>query len=394
MKWFNHTLFSVPVFPVLPVSVLVISVLAYPAPEAVAQTAPSAAELAEINNAIALVQQRIQETSSERSEVQTDLFNTEQVIAGIVRRINGINADIAREEQSLRTLQSRSRELQASKSQQQEVIAQYMRSAYQTGREEYLKLLLNQKDIIQASRSLRYYQYFSQARTEKIATYNATLLEIDGLEIEFQQATERLQLSLANLGVQESEQEARLRIRQNSLDELDIVLLQSDSELAMLQQERDEMELLIEQLTSSLSNLSLGSQQLAFAELKGQLPWPNEGPHLNSFGAKYELGDLNWQGVTIAADEGDDVKAIHHGRVIFADWFANSGLLLIIDHGDGYMSLYAHNQLLFKEVGDWVSSGELIAAVGNTGGQRQSGVYFEVRHNGRSEDPLSWCRKL
>jgi septal ring factor EnvC (AmiA/AmiB activator) len=95
--------------------------------------------------------------------------------------------------------------------------------------------------------------------------------------------------------------------------------------------------------------------------------------------------------VTIAAGNGTDVRAIHHGRVVFSNWFSSSGLLLIIDHGDGYMSLYAHNQALFRDVGEWVNSGEIIAAVGNTGGQGEPGLYFEIRHNGSSENPSAWC---
>ncbi len=118
--------------------------------------------------------------------------------------------------------------------------------------------------------------------------------------------------------------------------------------------------------------------------------WPLDGSIVQKFGSRHTLGDLTWEGVTISGNAGADIKAVHHGRVVFADWFSTSGLLLIIDHGDGYMSLYAHNQDLFKTVGEWVAAGEVIAAVGNTGGNRDYGLYFEIRHNGKAENPTLW----
>jgi septal ring factor EnvC (AmiA/AmiB activator) len=150
------------------------------------------------------------------------------------------------------------------------------------------------------------------------------------------------------------------------------------------------MERLIEELQLSIANLSLEGQQHTFQNLKGNLIWPVKGAVINSWGSNYGLGDLNWQGITISAENGSDVRAVHHGRVVFADWFSSSGLLLIIDHGGGYMSLYAHNKALFRDVGEWVNSGDIIASVGNTGGQQEYGLYFEIRYNGESENPSGW----
>ncbi len=112
------------------------------------------------------------------------------------------------------------------------------------------------------------------------------------------------------------------------------------------------------------------------------------------FGQRHQLGDLNSQGIVIAVPEGAPVRAVHHGRVVFADWLASAGLLLIIDHGGGYMSLYAQNQNLFKSVGEWVNAGEGIASAGDTGGQREPGLYFEIRRDGRAQDPIPWLSPL
>ncbi|MDC3332982.1 peptidoglycan DD-metalloendopeptidase family protein, partial [bacterium] len=123
------------------------------------------------------------------------------------------------------------------------------------------------------------------------------------------------------------------------------------------------------------------------------MPWPTAGKLANSFGSKRNGTTLRWQGVNINARQGSDVKAIHYGRVVFADWFRGSGLLVIIDHGDGYMSLYGHNQSLLKSPGEWVIPGESIATVGNSGGQKSAGLYFEIRKNGKPTDPKRWCKR-
>ncbi|MEX2366191.1 MAG: peptidoglycan DD-metalloendopeptidase family protein, partial [Pseudohongiellaceae bacterium] len=280
---------------------------------------------------------------------------------------------------------------EARKNDQQNLVGQYILGAYQAGREEYLKLLLNQQSIDQSARTLRYYDYFNRARSERIAAYNATLADLRLVQEDIRLSTAALLNDRQQLGERLDELESGQLQRRSLLQELDQELASSGSELEHLLQELAAMELLIEELNRSIANLSLGEQQQAFEQMKGRLPWPAAGPLLNAFGARHDLGDLNWQGVTIAADEGEDVRAIHHGRVVFADWFSSSGLLLIIDHGGGYMSLYAHNQMLYHEVGDWVSSGEAVAAAGNTGGRRETGVYFEIRQNGRSVDPVAWC---
>ena len=123
------------------------------------------------------------------------------------------------------------------------------------------------------------------------------------------------------------------------------------------------------------------------------MPWPAGNKLIKKFGNAKIDGKITWEGILISAKAGTSVEAIHHGRVVFSDYLRGHGLLVIVDHGDGYMSLYAHNQSLLKETGDWVSSGETISRVGNTGGQAQAGLYFEIRHQGKPTDPIKWCRR-
>ena len=355
------------------------------------QEEPSEEALAALNAAIKDVQTEISQRNLERTAVYQSLQESERTLAALNADITGLERDIADNETRLAELAVQGDELQARKAAQQDLIKQYVRSAYQGGRQEYFKLLLNQEDPAQVSRVLGYYRYFSNARSKAVGEFNATLDEIRAVAARVGETTAALDSQRRDLASQRENLQAGQRRRQSLLDDLDVMLSTSARKLEALQAERDEMQLLVEELRRSISNLSLGDQQQPFAGLKGRLPWPAEGRLRNGWGGKVGLGDLSWEGVTIAADMGSDVRAVHHGRVVFSDWFSSSGLLMIIDHGDGYMSLYAHNQALFKDVGEWVSSGEVIAAVGNTGGQGEPGLYFEIRHNGSSENPSAWC---
>lgn len=257
------------------------------------------------------------------------------------------------------------------------------------GNQESIKLLLNQTDPGETSRLLRYYQYFGAARAERIREFNTMLQQLAQTRRDIAEGSLALAQQQAELLQRQSELDGHRDERQNKLALLEAELKAGAGKLNDLEQQRVEMQLLLEELRSTSKATSNGT---AFAANKGKLEWPVEGRISHGFGSRYDLGDLSYQGVILAARAGSAVKAVHGGRVVFADWFGNSGLLLIIDHGDGYMSLYAHNQQLFKTVGARVEGGEQIAAVGNTGGQSEYGLYFEIRHEGKAENPAQWCK--
>ncbi|MEX1033351.1 MAG: peptidoglycan DD-metalloendopeptidase family protein [Cellvibrionaceae bacterium] len=164
-----------------------------------------------------------------------------------------------------------------------------------------------------------------------------------------------------------------------------------DQELQQLARDRQYIEQLMTEIVATVGHQNTFNSDAPFAELRGKLPWPAEGQIAHSFGSERVAGKMKWDGVLIRASEGEPVKAIHHGRVVFADYLRGHGLLIIVDHGEGYMSLYAHNQTLKKAVGNWVEAGEVIASVGSSGGQRQAGLYFEIRQHGRPTNPGTWC---
>ena len=156
-----------------------------------------------------------------------------------------------------------------------------------------------------------------------------------------------------------------------------------------------QLERVLNVITESMPEiLTEPGEHKAFASLKGKLYWPALGTVRALFGKPRKVAKIKWNGVIIKARRGNNVRAISHGRVAYADWLRGYGLLIIIDHGDGYMSLYGHNEDIRKETGDWVEEGEIIGSVGNTGGQAKTGLYFEIRHNGKPTNPKIWCRKV
>lgn len=356
-----------------------------------AQTEADPAELERINAAIVRVQAELAERRSERSTVATDIEAAEKGILDNQRQVDAVRLELEELQQELQELRARQQALDTATVAQRELIGTYARSAWMSGNEEYLKLVLNQEDPRMSARMLRYYGYLSTARAEKLTAFQTTLDEVARIAADIEAAAVALEQQQQTLTARQLSLSAGQQQRQQLLASLDADLAAQGAQLDRLELDKVEIELLLQELQSSVDELSLDEEQEPFADRKGQLPWPLDGPHINGFGERHTLGDLTWEGVTIGTSAGEDVRAIHHGRVVFAGWFTTSGLLLIIDHGGGYMSLYAHNQELYKAVGEWVAAGDVIAAAGNTGGQREASLYFEIRRNGRAENPDFWC---
>ena len=344
-------------------------------------------------NTIATVRQELEQTRADRSSVYVEIESSEKAIADVEAKIAAINIRLATAQNELASLQDEAAELELARSRQQAILMQYLVNAWQSARLEKLQLLLNQQNLRKTARMLQFYNYFSEARAERIAAFTLTLQQLAELSSSIEVTTAMLDQEYQALSVQESVLEAQQSERRQVLDTLDIALAEGNNQIQQLEFEKIELELLLEELQRAVTDLTPDGANLPFADMKGSLNWPVDGPVSNNFGSSHELGDLTWEGITISAQPGSPIKAIHPGRVVFSDWFGNSGLLLIIDHGDGYMSLYAHNQALMKTVGDWVAAGETIAATGNTGGQREAALYFEIRRNGTAINPVEWLGK-
>jgi len=300
-------------------------------------------------------------------------------LADTSRQLGALRADAQRHRADLRT--------------QRTTLAGQLRAAYAMGRREYIKLLLNQEDVATAGRIVAYYDYFNRARVKRIDAIADTLQKLQTVEQAIVHKTEELEELRTEQSARKRELEAGRKARGAILAKLDREIRDDTQRLQRLVDDERRLNQLLEGLQPLLSDLpsELGDRQ-PFPKLKGALAWPSGGRLLARYGAPRKLGKLKWSGVLIGAREGEGVHAIYHGRVAFADWLRGFGLLLIIDHGDGYMSLYGQNQSLHKNVGDWVEAGDVIARVGSSGGARRTGLYFEIRHNGKPTNPATWCK--
>ena len=330
---------------------------------------------------------------NQRSELQNSLQKSEVEIGNIQKKVQRIKQTLGDEQAELKSLQQNRQTLNQSRQQQQKLIEQQILAAYQIGQQKKLKVLLNQEQPDKLNRALIYYDYFNQARSEQIADYINVIDDLNQLEPQITAKTVSLAQAKALLDKEHQSLLARQQSREQNLAKINSSIKNKDQQLLQMNSDREELERLLAAVEQSLANIAIPSDYNPFTSQKGKLPWPTQGRHGNLFGGSRNNSSTRWQGINILASEGSQVQAIHHGRIVFADWFRGSGLLVIVDHGDGYMSLYAHNQSLFKQTGDWVSSGETIATVGNTGGQKLAGLYFEIRHNGKPTDPLQWCKK-
>ena len=270
-------------------------------------------------------------------------------------------------------------------------LAQQMRAAYMIGREEPLKLLLNQEDPARAGRMFAYYSYFGRARAGVIVAIDADIRRLADLDAQLAAAEQRLD-ALQSATAAEMRQLESARAQRDAA----LVAIKADSRnsarvLQRLQAQQTALTALLRDLNRALEPFP-GDAAGAFGGLRGQLAWPVGGRLAARFG-QVRAGGLKWDGLLIDTQRGADVRAVYRGRVIYADWLPGLGLLTIIDHGDGYLSLYGHNDRLYRSVGDTVSAGEVIAASGDSGGSSRPQLYFEIRKGSRPVDPGPWFRR-
>ncbi len=324
------------------------------------------------------------------------LASAEREIGSSQRKIKATTLQLDALQQKLVRLERQNKQLSANKVQQQQQVAQAIREAYQHGTQNRIKLILNQEDPASVARLLTYYDYFNKARHAEIELYVKTLQELRELKSQ----AHATQLALQSNLTRQNEQQAALKIskqqRNTALAKINDSIKAKSAQLAELTAERRKLAALVAEVAKQMAALDIETMDQTdgqtFSTRKGRMGWPTAGRIRHNYGARKAGSQLSWQGVLLGAEAGADVQAVHHGRIVFADWFGGSGLLVIVDHGNGYMSLYAHNQSILKAAGEWVSTGETIATVGQSGGKREPSLYFEIRKSGKPIDPSVWCR--
>ncbi|MBK1717436.1 murein hydrolase activator EnvC family protein [Thiocystis violacea] len=290
-------------------------------------------------------------------------------------------------------LRSRQAEEQEALGKEIELLSELLRTAYVMGRADRLRLLLNQEDPTQASRVMSYFAFFNRERMNRIQAVQERAERLDTLARNAEEEAHRLAELAKSQETTRRRLEAAREHRGRVLRQLESTIASRAQTLEGLKRDAESLRLLIEHLRQRAQiRAELDIQRDSFATLKGRLAWPIvENRVLAAFGTRKEDSDIDWDGVLLAAREGEEVRAVKDGRVVHADWLRGFGLLIVLDHGDGYMTLYGHNEALLREVGEWVSTGDAIALSGNSGGRDKAVLYFAIRHNGRPQDPATWC---
>ncbi len=352
-------------------------------------------ELQQLKVKIKSLRSELDEVRTLHDKVRQELRATEISISKRVKNLNQLKRKLRRQNKRLRQLQIQRRELKKDLATQRDLLGQQVRTAYTIGKQEYLKLLLNQENPNAIGRVLTYYEYFNQARSERIDTSTKTLRSLAQVKKRIRKENKTLQNLKRQQLAEKKNLEAGYQARAIVIAKLSKDIESKDGVLRQMLTNEKQLERVLNVITESMPEiLTEPGKHQAFATLKGKLYWPALGTVKNLFGKPRKTVKVKWNGVLIKARQGNNVRAISHGRVAYADWLRGYGLLIIIDHGDGYMSLYGHNENIRKETGDWVDEGEIIGSVGNTGGQAKAGLYFEIRKNGKPTNPKIWCRKV
>lgn len=358
------------------------------------ERATKEAELEQLRQRITGLQRELERERGRYDALRKELRRSERQIGSLSRKLKKLDVELLTRQQRMADLRKRAAELHQQVASQRHYLAGQIRTSYTIGRQEYLKILLNQENPATVGRVVTYYDYLNRARAERIEALGNALRELEEVRTELAAETQRLSDLRAQQAKEKQGLEATRSERASVLRQLKAQLEDKDLQLIGMQRDEQELKRLIHALSKALDDIPAEpGNRKPFGTLKGKLKWPTKGPLLASYGSPRSLGKLSWQGVSIGASSGQEVRAVSHGRVAFADWLRGYGLLIIIDHGEGYMSLYGHNQSLYKETGDWVETGEVIATVGDSGGQEKSALYFEIRKDGQPTDPVRWCRR-
>jgi septal ring factor EnvC (AmiA/AmiB activator) len=345
-------------------------------------------ELTKLQQKINQLQSRQAQNRSTLSKEQKDLKDTDVLINKSRLSLELARNKLRNSQTRLTLLKAQRNKLEEQKKAQQKALKNQIKAAHAGGKQEYLKLLFNQEDPSKVSRTLVYYDYLNKARIEKIHELTTTLEKLAEVEIEIKEEQKRL-INLEAVLADENDRLATLKSeRQTAIKKLSASLIDNSRQLLEWRANEQDLISLLEALKETVATIIPEESLDGLSNLKGKLNWPIKGRIRESFGSARGDGQMRWSGVLIGADEGQKVSAIHHGRIVYSDYLRGFGLIIIIYHGDGYMSLYGHNEALFKQPGDWVEAGEQIATVAQTCGYPSTVLYFEIRLRSKALNPV------
>lgn len=359
-------------------------------------------ELENLRKRITAMQREMDKTHESKSEAADALRESERAISDSNRKITELAAQQRDADRKLGELQTQQQQLGGSIGGQQALLGKLLYQQYLGGEQTYLKLLLNNRDPSQIARDWRYYQYIARNRASEIAALRGNFAALNTVSLAVREQKSELQSLRVEQAAQKKTLEQEQRARQQMLGKISLQLRQQRREINRLQRDEHRLAQLVDRLARMLAqpkskslfrNDDLPDSRFdgsPFDQLKGKLVFPVKGEVTNRFGTPRPDSTVLWKGMFLRTSPGQAVKAIAAGRVVFADWLRGFGNLLIVDHGKSYMSLYGNNETLYKQVGDVLRGGDTVASVGNSGGNEESGLYFELRHEGKPLDPVKW----
>jgi septal ring factor EnvC (AmiA/AmiB activator) len=364
--------------------------LALPATQSEADARKTEAELQAVKSEIERVTRQVSEEQVERDRLSRELRSAEVSVGRAREGLDDVRRGRAERASKRASLAAEKRAREADLAQNRGALAGQLRAAYLIGREEPLKLLLNQKDPERAGRMFVYYSYFGRARAQQIRGIESDVQTIATLD-------DQLQAEDAKLAELEKQQRADLAELEQARAKRSVVLASLTAEsnshaqnLERLKSQQSGLEKLLRELRRAMEKFPIDNHD-AFAHLRGKLAWPVGGKLVARFG-EVRAGGVKWDGVLVATERGAPVRAVYGGRVIYADWLPGLGLLTIVDHGEGYMSLYGHNERLYKAAGERVNAGDTLGSAGDSGGSNRPELYFEIRKAGKAVDPRPWFK--
>ncbi|HEX5364084.1 MAG TPA: peptidoglycan DD-metalloendopeptidase family protein [Gallionella sp.] len=359
-------------------------------------------ELNNLRKRIGALQQELEKTSESKSEVADALRESERAISDSNRELATLSTQQREADQKLGALQSDAQRLSRNITGQQSQLGELLYQQYLGGRQDYLKLILNNQNPNQVARELTYYQYIARNRARWLNSMRGDLDALNAVSIATREQREKLATLRAEQLSQKKILEQEQRTRKQMLGSISEQLRQQRREIGRLQRNEQRLSQLVEKIAKMLAkpksrslfrNNDLPDNRFdgkPFEQLKGKLTLPVTGTVANRFGDTRPDSTVRWKGLFLRTSSGQNVKVVASGRVVFADWLRGFGNLIIVDHGNGYMSLYGNNETLYKQVGDVLRGGDTLASVGNSGGNEDSGLYFELRHESKPLNPVDW----
>ena len=343
-------------------------------------------ELAALQEELKARQQALLNSRASAEELQAVLAESEKQIGAVAGKLNTTRKALTENKQQQASLTRRQAELREAIGQQQSMLAGQLKSAFIAGHYDYAKMIFYQQDAARFERIITYYKYLNQARQANITQFTATVTELESVTASLQQKASELNQLQADQQQQQNELVARQQDRQQTLKQLNAKIAGEETRIAQL---REAEQALVEAIERAQRMSQIPQELTGLASDKGRLLKPADGSVRKLFG-KRRQGQVRWKGIMIDGREGSAVKAIAHGRVVYSDWLRGFGLVTIIEHGDGFMTVYGHNQALLRQAGESVAKGETVALLGQSGGQNSPNLYFEIRHKGKAVNPADW----